>query len=150
MRRESELCQWLAHVRFQLRAQGLAVERRRMRIFLHGLALHEQPLAGMDGVERGGLSRQSQGFRLDAEQRSEEAIQMRPQRHHQLAFGLLLHRVRGGPRFQQPGVQAWGIAREAFQERAVEPDQPVPVREIGEAEAEAERRRGGGAHRIQS
>ena len=40
-----------------------AVERRGIGVFLHRLALHEQPLAGVDRIQRVGLARQRQTLR---------------------------------------------------------------------------------------
>jgi len=46
---------------------------------LDGASLHEQPLAGMHRIERQRLGQQRTHLPLDAEQRRDELIQMRPQ-----------------------------------------------------------------------
>ena len=73
------------HPGLQRRPQRRAVEAGRIGVFLHRLALHEQPLAGVDRVERQRLARERVGFRLDAEQRGNERVQMRAECDDQFA-----------------------------------------------------------------
>ena len=94
----------LAEPRRQIGAQRGAIEARRIGVLLHRLALDEQPLARVDRIERMGRVRQCQRLRLDAEQRGDERIEMRRERHHQLALVRAGDRIRSRSRRQQTRV----------------------------------------------
>ena len=113
------------------------VEAGRIGIFLHRLALHEQPLAAVDRVERPGLRHQRVQFRRNPEQGAEEPIERRAEGNHQLGFVLHPHRLRRGPRGEQAGVQRRVLLRQPEEEQPVEPDQPVTGGEVGKAEPES-------------
>ena len=138
----SRLGQRRAASRFQRRAQGGAIEAGRVGVFLHRLALHEQPLAGVDRVERARSRAPAPASpprcrtawrrsRRDAGQAPRPG-RSRPSRQ----------RIRRGARCQQAGVQASVLGGQMIQERAVEPDQPVALRQVGEREPEAKWRQG--------
>ena len=114
-----------------------AVEAGRIGVFLHRLALHEQPLAGMDRIERRGLARQR---RVSASMPNSVATKS----------------SRCGPSATTSSLSSWPTSRRARRAppagaRAapasspasrrgtpVEPDQPVAGGEVGVGEAEAQ------------
>ena len=75
-----------------------------------------------------GFARQRQGLRLDAEQRGDEAVEMRAERHHQVALVLRGERIRRGARRQQTRVQRGVLGRQAIEKGAIQPHQPVARR----------------------
>ena len=117
-------------LRFQRRAQRRAIEAGRVGIFLHRLALHEQPLAGVDRVQRVRPPGQRQQLVLDAEQRRDERYRDAGPAPRSARCRPFLQRRGVGPRRQQPRVQRRVLGREPVQERAVQPHQPGPVGEI--------------------
>ena len=145
---EGEFGERAAQAGFQVAAQGGAVDVGGVAVLLHRLALHEQPLAGVDRVQRMGLLRQFQQLRLDAEQGADEPVQVGAERDDQGAGVLVGQGVGVGARGQQAGVQLGVIRRQLVQEGAVQPDQPLTGGQVGVAEAEAQGGRLGRHHGI--
>ena len=85
-----------------------------------------------------GLVGQRQRLRLDAEQRGHEPIEMRRERHHQLALLRSGERIRCGTRREQSRVQRGIVPRETIEEDPVQPHQSIAPGQVGEAEAEAQ------------
>ncbi len=100
----------------------------------------------MDRVQRMGLARQCQRLVLDAEQRRDEPIEVRPKRHHQLALVLDRQRIRQRPSRHQPGMQRRILGRQPSEEHPVQPHQSLAPRQFGEVKTKPERR-SHGVHR---
>ena len=74
------------------------------------------------------VSRASARFRLDAEQGGDEAVQMRAERHDEVALVLGGERRRCGAGRQQARVQCGILGREPIEEDTVQPHQPLARR----------------------
>ena len=101
--------------------------------------MHEQALAGVDGVERPGPGGERRDLGFDAEQLGEERFERRAERDQQLPLGLGVQRLGRGPGGEKGGVKGRVLLFEPGEEEAIEPDQAVPVPQIVKGEPEAER-----------
>ncbi len=143
---ESSFGQGRLHARGQCGRQYGTVEAGRIGIFLDGLTLHEQPFAGVDRVQRVGGAGQRQGLLLDAEQRRDEAVQIRSGGHDQVRLIAGRQVFRFGAGSQQPLLQGRVLFTQGLQEQPVEPDQPVAAGKIGQGKTETQQGGNRGRH----
>ena len=111
---------------------------------VHGAPLHEQPLDRINRRELVVMTGERVKFGFDAEQLSNEILDVRCKRDQQLGFGFCGERSRILPRgdqlVSQPGID---FAQE-FHERRIEANEGFAVVEILEGKAKAKGGMGGG------
>ena len=124
----------------QFAAQCRAVDGGGVGIFLHRLALHEQALASMDGIERVGAGNERADFGLDAEQGGDEGVQMAAEGDNDFPFGLGVQGFRRRAGGKQARVQLAIRLGQVSEKQPVQADQPVSGGQIGETQAESQGR----------
>ena len=128
----------LAHRFLDGAPQRRPVEALRVRIFLDRLALHEETAAAMHRIERSRRRDDRGKLGLDVEELAQEGLQMRPERDQERALVALGNRPGLRTGREQRRTQLRSLRLEHREEAPVEPDEPVTLREVGKAEAEAE------------
>jgi len=105
---------------------------------VHGTALHEEPLDGIERRELVVALRQRARLGLDAEEPRDEILDVRRQRDQEVGFLPRLELREVAPRRQQARVQAGvGFLLQESEEGGVDTQEALALVQVGESDAES-------------